>query len=144
MRARPSSLHVALAALLLCAGSAAADALTTLNDAGVFKRAQQDVATLDRAELDALSATVATCVAVSIGQRMQQFECERGINLYWARYGRGRALDDYLTALGGLFAAFDNNPLGTTPQMNQTYRRASENLVTLTKDINARYRQLAR
>jgi hypothetical protein len=144
MRAGSMLLRAAAALLVAAAGSAAADALSTLNDSEVFKHAEQDVAQLDRTELEALAQTVATCVAVTIGQRPQQFECERQINFYWARYGRDRALDNYLTAYGGLLAAYDANPLGTTPQMNQTYRRASDNLVALTKRINARYRQLGR
>jgi hypothetical protein len=134
--------------LLCCAlclsasGAAAADALTTLNDAEGFKKAQKDVAAMPRAELDALLDTVATCSSVSIGQRMQQFECERGLNVYWARYSRGRALDNYLSAVGGLFTAFDNNALNPTQEMTQGYRRASNDLVTLMHTINERYRQL--
>jgi hypothetical protein len=120
----------------------AADALTVLGDAGLFGRVQKDVAEAQRADLDALAATVATCSAASIGQRAQQFECERGVNLYWARFARGRAVDDYIGALGGLFAAFDNNALNPTPEMMQTYRHASNDLVTLTRAINKRYRQL--
>jgi hypothetical protein len=127
---------------LALSGAAAADALTTLNDAEGFKKAQKDVATMPRAELDALLDAVASCSAVSIGQRLQQFECERGLNIYWARYSRGRALDNYLTALGGLFTAFDNNALNPSQEMTQGYRRASNDLVTLMHSINERYRQL--
>jgi hypothetical protein len=122
--------------------AAAADALSTLGDAEQFKKAQADIADAPRAELDVLIQAVATCSAVSIGQRMQQFECEKQINIYWARYGRGRALDNYLTALGGLFVGFDNNAVNPSPEMMQAYRRAANDLLTLTKSINARYRQL--
>ncbi|MBL6750026.1 MAG: hypothetical protein ISP90_05855 [Nevskia sp.] len=133
----------ALCAVLAAASSAAgADALSVLNDAAVFAKVQKDVAEAQRADLDALNETVATCSAASIGQRAQQFECERSVNLYWAHYARGRSLDDYIGALGGLFAAFDNNALNPTPEMMQTYRHASNDLVSLTKAINKRYRQL--
>jgi len=127
---------------LVLSGSAAADALATLNDADNFKKAQKDVATMSRAELDPLLDAVATCSSVSIGQRMQQFECERGLNIYWARYSRGRAIDNYLSALGGLFTAFDNNALNPSAEMTGGYRRASHDLVTLMQAINERYRQL--
>lgn len=138
-----------LRARLLCgvlflalSGAAAADALATLNDAEGFKRAQKDVATMPKAELDALLDAAATCSAVTIGQRMQQFECERSLSIYWAHYNRGRAIDNYLTALGGLFAAFDNNATNPTQDMTQGYKRASNDLVSLMKTINERYRQL--
>ncbi len=127
---------------LALSGSAAADALATLNDAENFKKAQKDVAAMSRAELDPLLEAVATCSSVSIGQRMQQFECERGLNVYWARYSRGRAIDNYLSALGGLFTAFDNNALNPSSEMTQGYRKASGDLVTLMHTINERYRQL--
>lgn len=127
---------------LALSGAASADALATLNDAEGFKKAQKDVAAMSRAELDALLDAVATCSSVSIGQRMQQFECERGLNIYWARYSRGRAIDNYLSALGGLFTAFDNNALNPTSEMSQGYRRASTDLVNLMHSINERYRQL--
>jgi len=120
----------------------AADAIDTLNDAGLFRKAQGDVAAAPRAELDALVQVVATCSAASIGQRMQLFECEKGINIYWAQYNRGRAIDNYLTAFSGLLVGFDNNPLNPTPQMTQTYIHATNDLVALTKSINTRYRQL--
>jgi len=122
--------------------AAAADALSTLNDRELFKSVQNDVAAASHAELDALTPAVTTCSAVSIGQRMQQFECERSLNLYWAHYNRGRALDNYLAALGGLFAAFDNNPTNPTAEMMQTYRHAADDLLVLTRSINQRYRQL--
>ena len=129
----------------LCLGlssAAAADALATLNDAEGFKKAQKDVAAMPRAELDQLLDAVATCSSVSIGQRMQQFECERGLNVYWAHYNRGRALDNYLAALGGLFTAFDNNAINPSQEMTMGYKRASTDLVTLMHTINERYRQL--
>jgi hypothetical protein len=122
--------------------AAAGDALTTLNDQELFKNAQKDIASASGPELDALTLAVATCSAVSIGQRMQQFECERDIDLYWAHYGRGRAVDDYMAALGGLFAAFDNNPVNPTQEMMQTYRHAANDLLALTRTINERYHQL--
>jgi hypothetical protein len=130
---------------LLClglSGVVSADALTTLNDAELFKKAQKDVATLPKAELDALLEAAATCSSVSIGQRLQQFECERALNIYWAHYSRGRALDNYLSALGGLFTAFDNNALNPSQEMSQTYKHASNDLVALMRTINERYRQL--
>lgn len=127
---------------LVLSARAGADALTTLNDADNFKKAQKDVAAMSRAELDPLLDAVATCSSVSIGQRMQQFECERGLNIYWARYSRGRAIDNYLSALGGLFTAFDNNALNPSSEMTQGYKRASADLVSLMKSINERYRQL--
>jgi hypothetical protein len=130
------------AVLLVSSLSAAADALTVLNDAAVFARVQKDVAEAPRADLDALAEAVTTCAAVSIGQRPQQFDCERGVNLYWTRYNRGRSLDDYMGAVGGLFAAFDNNALNPTQEMSQTYRHVSSDLVSLMKTINKRYRQL--
>lgn len=130
-------------ALLLAASfTASADALATLADAGVFQKAQKDVATLQRAELESLSDAIATCSAVSIGQRMQQYECERSLNLYWMHYSRGRPLDDYLTAAGGLFAAFDNNAFNPSQEMSLAYRRTASNLLALMKSINERYRQL--
>jgi hypothetical protein len=127
---------------LVLSGTAAADALTTLNDAEGFKKAQKDVAAMSRPELDALLDAAATCSAVTIGQRMQQFECERSLSIYWARYNRGRPIDNYLTALGGLFAAFDNNANNPTQEMTQGYKRASNDLVSLMKTINERYRQI--
>jgi hypothetical protein len=127
---------------LALSGAAAADALATLNDAEGFKKAQKDVAGMPRAELDALLEATATCSSVTIGQRMQQFECERALSIYWTRYSRGRAIDSYLTALGGLFAAFDNNATNPTQEMTQGYRRASNDLVTLMHSLNERYRQL--
>jgi hypothetical protein len=130
-------------ALCLAASfAAAADALTTLNDTTQFEKAQKDIASVPRAELDALSEALATCSAVSIGQRMQQYECERSLNLYWMRYNRGRALDQYLEATGGLFAAFDNNALNPSPEMTGAYRRTANNLVALMKSVNERFRQL--
>lgn len=134
---------ILLGALCLSlSASAAADALTTLNDADNFKKAQKDVAAMSRVELDPLLDAVATCSSVSIGQRMQQFECERVLNIYWARYSRGRAIDNYLSALGGLFTAFDNNALNPSQEMSLGYKRASSDLVSLMKSINERYRQL--
>ncbi len=127
---------------LAMSAAASADALATLNDAEGFKKAQKDVAAMPRAELDALLDAVATCSSVSIGQRLQQFECERGLNVYWARYSRGRAIDNYLAALGGLFTAFDNNAVNPSQEMSQGYRRASGDLVTLMHSINERYRQI--
>ncbi|MDR3418291.1 MAG: hypothetical protein P4L83_19120 [Nevskia sp.] len=138
-----SGLKTICAALCLSLSfAAAADALATLNDAELFKKVQKDVGAATHAELDLLSQAVATCSAASIGQRMQQFECERDINLYWARYNRGRAVDNYLAALGGLFAGFDNNPLNPTQEMTQTYRHSASDLLALTRTINERYRQL--
>lgn len=122
--------------------AAAADALTTLNDAALFKSAQKDVEGMPRAELDALLQALATCSAVSIGQRPQQFECERGITIYWAHYNRGRAIDNYMAALGGMFAGFDNNALNPPQELTQTYRHTAPDLLTLTKGINQRYREL--
>ena len=131
------------AALCLAASfAAAADALAILNDASLFQKAQKDVATVAKAELDVLSEALATCSAVSIGQRMQQYECERSLNVYWMRYNRGRALDEYLEATGGLFAAFDNNALNPSPEMTAAYRRTANNLVALMKSVNERYRQI--
>lgn len=132
---------VCAAAGLAASFAAAGDALATLDDAALFAKAQKDVAEMPRTELDALTDAVATCSAVSVGQRAQQFECERGVYRYWTRYSRGRSIDDYVSALGGLFAAFDNNALNPTPAMMQTYRHTSNDLVTLTKAINKRYRQ---
>lgn len=129
----------------LCLGlscAAGADALTTLNDADGFRKAQKDVAAMSAAELDHLLQAVATCSSVSIGQRMQQFECEKGLNIYWAHYNRGRALDNYLSALGGLFTAFDNNAINPSMEMTLGYKHASTDLVTLMHTINERYRQL--
>jgi hypothetical protein len=120
----------------------AGDAIAMLNDAELFKNAQKDVAALPRPELDLLSETLAACAATSIGQRPQQFECEKGITLYWMRYGRGRPLDDYLSALGTLYAAFDNNPLNPSGEMMGAYRHASKDTVTLSHSVNERYRQL--
>lgn len=127
---------------LVLSFAASADALSVLNDAALFARVQKEVAQLQRADLDLLAQTVATCSAVSIGQRAQQFECERAVNLYWARYSRGRGLDDYIGAFGGLLAAFDNNPVTPTPEMTRTYAHASNDLVRLMKAINQRYREL--
>lgn len=122
--------------------ASAADALATLNDASAFEKAQKDIATLNKAELDVLSEALATCSAVSIGQRMQQYDCERSLDVYWMRYNRGRALDEYLEATGGLFAAFDNNALNPSPEMTGAYRRTASNLVALMKSVNERYRQV--
>ncbi len=136
-------LKILLGALCLgLSGAAAADALAILNDAEGFKKAQKDLAAMPRAELDQLLDAVATCSSVSIGQRMQQFECERGLNVYWAHYNRGRALDNYLAALGGLFTAFDNNAINPSLDMTMGYKRASTDLVALLHSINERYRQL--
>ena len=55
------------------------------------------------AELDALNNTLAACSAASFGQRMQHFECERAVKLYWTHYNRGRGLDNYVSAIGSLF-----------------------------------------
>jgi hypothetical protein len=137
------------AAAALCLGlglgfncTAAADALSTLNDPEAFKQAQKDLAEFQRPELDALIQVVAPCSAASIGQRIQLFECEKQITIFWAHYNRGRAIDSYLTAFSGLLVGFDNNPLNPTPDMMQTYRHATNDLLTLTKGINARYRQI--
>jgi hypothetical protein len=130
---------------VLCAAasfSVAADLLGNLNDAELFKKAQQQVAALPRPELDALAETVATCTAATVGQLTQQYDCERGVNLYFMRFNRGRELDNYVTAVGGLFSAFDNNPHNPTPEMSAAYKRASSDLVTLMRAINDRYRQL--
>jgi hypothetical protein len=136
-------LQLLCAALGLAAcGAACADALSVLNDATLFDKAQKDVATVSRAELDVLSDALAVCSAVSIGQRMQQFECERSLNLYYMRYNRGRAIDQYLEAAGGLYAAFDNNALNPSPEMTGGYRRMANNLVVLMKAVNERFRQL--
>ena len=122
--------------------AAAADALTTLNDAALFKSAQKDIAGMQRAELDGLLQALATCSSVSIGQRMQQYECEKEINIYWAHYNRGRAIDNYMAALGGMFAGFDNNALNPPQELSQTYRHAAPDLLTLTKSLNQRYREI--
>jgi hypothetical protein len=136
-------LRLALAALsLLCCGAAAADAITTLNDAGVMKQVQQDIGKMPRAELDSLSQAVATCSAVSIGQRQQQFECERDVNLYWMHNNRERAVDNYMAALGALFAAFDNNPVNPSGDVTRTYRHVAPDVLALLHTINQRYRQL--
>lgn len=130
-------------ALCLAASFAvSADALATLNDATLFQKSQKDIASLAKGELDVLSEALATCSAVSIGQRMQQYECERSLNVYWMRYNRGRALDEYLEATGGLFAAFDNNALNPSPDMTGAYRRTANNLVALMKSVNERFRQI--
>ncbi len=129
----------------LCLGlsfTAAADALATLNDAELFKKVQKDIAGLPHAELDALTQAMATCSAVSVGQRVPLFECEREINIYWAHYNRGRAVDNYMAALGGMFVGLDNNALNPSPELTQTYRHAATDMFTLTKSINERYRQL--
>ncbi len=120
-----------------------ADALVTLTDTELFKRAQAEVAQMPLTELDALDSAVATCAAVSLGQRQQHFECERAVNLYWARYSRDRAIDSYIASIGGLFAGFDN-AMNPTPPMMNVYRHATIDLVTLTRSINARYRQIER
>lgn len=135
-----------LGGLLCLAASfaASADAMDTLNDATAFQKAQKDIATLAKAELDVLSEALAACSAVSIGQRMQQYECERSLDVYWMRYNRGRALDQYLEAVGGLFAAFDNNALNPSQEMTGAYRRTASNVVALMKSVNERYRQVER
>ena len=142
-----TGLKAVCGALCLCLGLglsvvAAADALSTLNDAELFKKVQKDIAEAPRAELDALIQAVATCSAVSIGQRMQQFECEKGINIYWAHYNRGRAIDNYMAALGGMFAGFDNNAANPSADLTATYRHTANDLLTLTHGINERYRQV--
>jgi hypothetical protein len=131
----------------LCLGAsfsaaAALDALATLNDAALFARVQKDVAGLPRAELDALAQAVTTCSAVSIGQHQQQFECERGINYWWARYNRGRDLDNYLASLAALFTAFDNNAGNPGPEAASTYRHAADSMLSLTRGINERFQKL--
>ena len=133
--------------VLACAGWIAvtavrADALSALNDAEVFRKAQADIGSATRAELDLLAEAVATCSAVSVGQRQQQYDCERQVNLYWVHCNRGRDIDNYMAAFGGLLAAFDNNATSPTEPMMQTYRNASTGLVTLMRSINQRYRQL--
>jgi hypothetical protein len=129
---------IAAAVALCCAASASvarADALVTLTDAELFKRAQADVARLPVTELEALSNVIATCGAVTLGQRQQHYECEREVNRYWARYNRDRA------SIGGLFAGFDN-AMNPTPPMMSVYKRMTTDLITLTRSINARFRQL--
>ena len=113
----------------------------TLTDAELFKRAQADVARLPVTELEALSNVIATCGAVTLGQRQQHYECEREVNRYWARYNRDRALDSYVASIGGLFAGFDN-AMNPTPPMMSVYKRMTTDLITLTRSINARFRQL--
>jgi HAMP domain-containing protein len=146
MSASPRSASRLLAAALCLAASfsaiAAVDALATLNDAAVFTRVQKDVAVLPRAELDALAQAVTTCSSVSIGQRQQQFECERGINYWWARYNRGRDLDNYLASLGALFTAFDNNASNPSAEMTAAYRHAADSMLSLTRSINERFQKL--
>jgi hypothetical protein len=142
-RSRPAllaAIAIALPAALL-ALDARADVLATLSDAKLFKQAQADVAGLPRPELDALNGVVATCSAVSLGQRQQHFECERDVNRYWAEYNRDRALDRYIASVGGLFAGFDN-ALNPTQPMMKVYRQVTVDLVQLTRTINARYRAL--
>ena len=138
---KPTHLFIASICLSL-SFSAVADALTTLNDAELFKKAQADIAQMSHADLDVLTETIATCDAVSLGQRPQQFECERAIYAWWARYSRSRAIDNYMSALAGLFAGFDNNSLNPSSAMLDTYKKTSVGLVTLTNAINQRYRQL--
>jgi hypothetical protein len=58
------------------------------------------------------------------------------------RNNRGRAIDQYLEAAGGLYAAFDNNALNPSPEMTGGYRRMANNLVVLMKAVNERFRQL--
>jgi hypothetical protein len=146
MSASPRSAFRLFAAALCLAASfsavAAVDALATLNDAALFARVQKDVAGLPRPELDALAQAVTTCSSVSIGQRQQQFECERGINYWWARYNRGRDLDTYLASVGALFTAFDNNANNPSSEMTSTYRHVADALLTLTRNINERFQKL--
>jgi hypothetical protein len=127
---------------VLLSFTAAADALTTLNDADLFKKAQDEVAQMSHADLDALIQPVATCDAVSLGQRPQQFECERAIYAWWARANRGRAIDTYMSAIAGLLTGFDNNSLNPSTGMLDAYKKTSVGLVALTNAINQRYRQL--
>jgi Skp family chaperone for outer membrane proteins len=122
--------------------AAAADAIATLNDPEVMKQVQQDIGKMQRPELDALSQAVATCSAASIGQRQQQFECERDIDLYWMRHSRERAADNYMAALGALYAAFDNNPVNPSGDVTRTYRHVAPDVLALLHTINLRYRQL--
>ena len=79
---------------------------------------------------------------MTIGQRQQQFECERDINLYWMHHNRGRAVDQYLSSLGALFAAFDNNPVNPSGDVTRTYRHVAPQVLDLLHDVNQRYRQL--
>ena len=131
------------AALLLVAGPAAADVYPTLSDATIFPRAQKDVQAISTvAELDALTETVATCSAASFGQKMQHFECERAVKRYWTHYNRGRALDNYVSAIGSLFEGFDNVGATPTDAMATAYKSAATNMIALMHDLNARYGQL--
>jgi hypothetical protein len=134
---------LAATALVLAAQPAAADVYPTLNDMDIFQHAQKDVQAINSlAELDALNDTVATCSAASFGQKMQHFECERAVKRYWTHYNRGRAVDNYVSAIGSLFEGFDN--VGATPSdaMATAYKRAAMNMITLMHDLNARYGQL--
>jgi hypothetical protein len=141
----PFKLIVAVATVAVGLGAsfaASADALGTLNDPQLFERAQKDIAAASRADIDALTDAVSTCSAVSLGQRAQHFECERAINRYWARFNRGRSIDSYMAALAGLFTAFDNSGANPTDAMANAYQKTTMNLVTLTRSLNERYRQL--
>jgi len=119
------------------------DGYAMLLDPEAFQRVQKDVlATGSIAELDALNDVLSTCSAVSLGQRQQHFECERDVRHFWTRYNRGRSIDGYVAAVGGLFEAFDNAGANPTEAMDAAYRRTSANLIALLRDINTRYGQL--
>ena len=130
-------------ALVLAGAARAADVTTSLSDAQLFQKAQSDILAIGSvAELDALNDMASTCSAVSLGQRMQHFECERLVKHYWARYNRGRSLDSFVAAVGSLFEAFDNAGANPTEQMANDYRHASVDLISVLRDINTRYGQL--
>lgn len=131
------------AAVVLAAGPASADVLPTINDAEIFQKSQKDVQAINSlAELDALNETIATCSAAGLGQRQQQFECERDVKRYWAHYNRGRALDNYVSAIGALFENFDSVGINPPDYMLAAYKRAATNMIALLHDINSRYGQL--
>lgn len=136
------SLLAALALAVTASLPARADGVSILADDSLFKKAQADVAALQRPELDQLAELLAACNAATIGQRPQQFECEKAVNLYWMRYNRGRPLDDYISSFGALLAAFDNNPLNPGANITGAYPHASKNLVALARNVNERYRNL--
>jgi hypothetical protein len=131
------------AALVLAVGPATADVITTLGDAEVFQKAQKDTQAINSlAELDALNETISTCSAAGLGQRQQQFECERDVKRYWTHYNRGRALDSYVSAIGALFEGFDSAGINPPDYMLSAYKRAATNMIVLMHDINTRYGQL--
>jgi len=47
-----------------------------------------------------------------------------------------------MAALAGLFTAFDNSGANPTDAMANAYQKTTMNLVTLTRSLNERYRQL--